>query len=233
MAVFRCDSGFVLRLSIARRTPCSVGHLFKQLLAWSEDRPSFSLPARVSLKNTNDTGIDPTYVRDDKTIVTKCAKSMGVEMSGMVFCRGCGAEIHSTAPACPKCGAPQQLVHATRLKYSFGGVIALCFNRYVQFSGRAPRAEYWYFVLFTTLVDVGAGVVDAISGAPVLAAVANLVFLLPTLSVWVRRLHDCDRSGWWCWLVLVPLVGWVILLVWSLNEGTRGSNRFGPDPLEA
>jgi uncharacterized membrane protein YhaH (DUF805 family) len=156
-------------------------------------------------------------------------------MSGMVFCRGCGAEIHSTAPMCPKCGAPQQPVQAARLNYGFGGSIALCFNRYVQFSGRSPRAEYWYFALFTTLISVGASIVDAIglNGSPVLATIANLAFFLPSLSVFVRRLHDVDRSGWWFLLALIPLIGWVILLVWLVSSGTRGANRFGPNPLGA
>jgi uncharacterized membrane protein YhaH (DUF805 family) len=156
-------------------------------------------------------------------------------MSGMVFCRGCGGEIHSTAPLCPKCGAPQQLVRTERINYGFGSVVALCFNRYVQFSGRSPRAEYWFFALFTTLISIGASVVDAIwlNGSPALATIANLAFFLPALSVGVRRLHDRDRSGWWFWLILIPLVGAVILLIWLVSRGTRGPNRYGPDPLAA
>jgi len=49
----------------------------------------------------------------------------------------------------------------------------------------------------------------------------------------VRRLHDTDRSGWWWLLALVPIVGWIILLVWNCSRGTRGPNRYGPDPLGA
>lgn len=154
-------------------------------------------------------------------------------MSGMVFCRGCGSEIHSTAPMCPKCGAPRQFVQTERINYSFGGSIALCFNRFVQFSGRAPRAEYWYFALFTVLIGLGASVVEAVllNGTPVLSTIANLAFFLPGISVGVRRMHDGDRSGWWLWLFLLPLVGWVILLVWLVTKGNHGPNRFGPDPL--
>jgi uncharacterized membrane protein YhaH (DUF805 family) len=153
----------------------------------------------------------------------------------MVFCRGCGGEIHATAPMCPKCGAPQQLDQADRRNYSFGGSIALCFNRYVQFSGRSPRAEYWYFVLFTVLIGGGADLVDAVwlNGSGIFSTIVNLAVFLPALSVYVRRLHDLDRSGWWYWLILVPVVGWVILFIWAVSRGTRGTNRFGPDPLAA
>jgi uncharacterized membrane protein YhaH (DUF805 family) len=136
---------------------------------------------------------------------------------------------------CPKCGALQQLDRANRLNYSFGGSIALCFNRYVQFSGRAPRAEYWYFVLFMALIGFGAGLVDAVwlNGRQIFSTIVDLAIFLPALSVYVRRLHDLDRSGWCYWLVLVPVIGWVILFIWIVSRGTRGANRFGPDPLAA
>jgi uncharacterized membrane protein YhaH (DUF805 family) len=159
---------------------------------------------------------------------------LGSDVSGMVFCRGCGGEIHSTAPLCPKCGAPQLLDQADRRNNGFGGSIALCFNRYVQFSGRAPRAEYWYFVLFTELIGGGAGLVDAVwLGGPIFSTIVDLAVFLPALSVSVRRLHDLDRSGWWCSLILVPVVGWVILFIWSVSRGTRGTNSFGSNPLAA
>jgi uncharacterized membrane protein YhaH (DUF805 family) len=61
-----------------------------------------------------------------------------------------------------------------------------------------------------------------------LAALTNL---LPGISVTVRRLHDTDRSGWWYWIGLIPLVGAILLLIWFCTRGTDGANRFGPDPL--
>ena len=57
-----------------------------------------------------------------------------------------------------------------------------------------------------------------------------LVLVVPQISAVVRRLHDTDRSGWWYWIALVPLVG-IILLVWTCMRGTAGENRFGTDPL--
>jgi uncharacterized membrane protein YhaH (DUF805 family) len=156
------------------------------------------------------------------------------DVSAMVFCHGCGCEIHSTALTCPKCGTPQQL-QSERLNYSFAGSIALCLHRFVQFSGRSPRAEYWYFVLFTALIAVAAVLVDAafLNGSRLFSTVVNLAVFLPALSVFVRRLHDLDRSGWWYWLILVPVVGAVILFIWLISRGTRGANRFGPEPLAA
>jgi len=58
-----------------------------------------------------------------------------------------------------------------------------------------------------------------------------LASFLPAISVIVRRLHDTDRSGWWYWIGLIPLVGAILLLVWFCTRGTSGPNRFGPDPL--
>ena len=58
-----------------------------------------------------------------------------------------------------------------------------------------------------------------------------LAVLLPSIAVQVRRLHDIDRTGWWWWIVLVPLLGWILLLVWDCTPGTEGPNRYGDDPL--
>lgn len=122
-----------------------------------------------------------------------------------------------------------------------------CFAKYVTFSGRAPRSELWFFVLFTTVCAIVAAILDNILGTnfsmtmPNGAAVKSfygyiyslwgLVVLLPHISVAVRRLHDRDRSGWWYWLILIPLVGGIWLLVWFCRKGTPGPNRFGADPI--
>ena len=64
-----------------------------------------------------------------------------------------------------------------------------------------------------------------------LYALAALALLLPNLAVLVRRLHDTDRSGWWYWIILVPLIGGILVLVWFCSRGTDGGNRYGADPL--
>jgi uncharacterized membrane protein YhaH (DUF805 family) len=118
----------------------------------------------------------------------------------------------------------------------FGGAIATCFRKYVDFTGRARRAEYWWFVLFyclligaLTIVDVM--VMSARAGGGVLSSLASLALFLPTLAVAVRRLHDTDRTGWWVLIGFIPLIGWIIYLVFVCQRGTEGPNRFGPDPL--
>ena len=123
----------------------------------------------------------------------------------------------------------------------------LPYRRYAEFTGRSRRKEYWMFVLFQVLVSAAIGVVfgrpsysmggGMMAGAMMLGTTGGmvqnlftLVSFIPGLAVSVRRLHDQDRSGWLLLLVLVPLFGWFALLVFMCLEGTRGPNRFGPDP---
>src|SRR5262249_9739179 len=105
------------------------------------------------------------------------------------------------------------------------------FRHYANFSGRAPRSEFWYWALFICLVGVVAQAIDALAfpasaGSPVNTFTSFA--LLPGLAVGARRLHDIGRSGWWQPLTLV---GVIPLLIWSCLKGTSGSNRFGPDPF--
>jgi len=131
---------------------------------------------------------------------------------------------------------------------TLGESIRTCLSKYVTWQGRATRSEYWYFMLFAILCYAVAAVVDNVLGTtfkipnPSTGMVQSLGYgyayalvalglLLPSLSVLVRRLHDTDRSGWWYWIVLVPVVGAILLLVWLCSRGTAGDNRYGPDPL--
>ncbi|PWR20702.1 DUF805 domain-containing protein [Zavarzinia compransoris] len=107
-------------------------------------------------------------------------------------------------------------------------------KKYVDFNGRARRAEYWWFVLFTVIVSLVLGAIDAlIFGTSLLGPLYSLAVLLPSLGVLVRRLHDTNRSGWWILISFVPLVGFIVLLVFLVAEGTKGPNNFGNDPKEA
>ncbi len=101
-------------------------------------------------------------------------------------------------------------------------------EKYVTFSGRATRPEYWWFVLFVFAV----GLVLRLIGGDVLSGIFGLAVLLPGIGVAVRRLHDLDRTGWWYLLVLIPLIGALVLIFFFfIHRGTAGPNRFGPDPL--
>ena len=110
-------------------------------------------------------------------------------------------------------------------------------NHYADFSGRARRSEYWYFVLFYVLIDFGLAIVDRItglhagaSGVGVLVGIFVLAMLIPSIAVAVRRLHDTDRSGWWLLIALIPLIGAIVLLVFYVQEGSAGDNQYGPSP---
>jgi uncharacterized membrane protein YhaH (DUF805 family) len=115
----------------------------------------------------------------------------------------------------------------------FGGAIKTCFSKYATFRGRARRPEYWWWTLFTILLSIPLAVLDVIiegaNGPSVLSNLANLALFLPSLAVGVRRLHDTDRRGWWLLLWIIPLIGWIIIIVFLCQRGTEGANRFGSD----
>ena len=104
-----------------------------------------------------------------------------------------------------------------------------CFVRYAQFQGRACRKEYWGFFLFNFLAVIA---LSAVSEG-VLGGLYALAALVPGLAVFVRRLHDTNRSGWWWLLAFIPYVGWAVLLIFLCLRGTPGDNDYGLDPLVA
>lgn len=123
----------------------------------------------------------------------------------------------------------------------------LPYRRYAEFSGRSRRREYWMFALFYVLVILALNVVfgtnDVERGNGAFAYGSRLVgagrwigglfwlvSIVPGLAVSVRRLHDQDRTGWLLLIGLVPFFGWFALFVLMCLDGTRGPNRFGPDP---
>lgn len=112
------------------------------------------------------------------------------------------------------------------------------FSKYADFSGRARRAEYWWFTLFNMIAGFVVPFALLIAFAPattegeqLLANLYSLAVLLPSLAVGARRLHDTGRSGWWM-LLLLTGIGAILLLVWFVMKGEAGPNRYGPDPLE-
>jgi uncharacterized membrane protein YhaH (DUF805 family) len=115
---------------------------------------------------------------------------------------------------------------------SFTQAVRSGFANYVNFSGRATRSEFWWWQLFTLLVAFVAGMIDGAVGlnSDTIPYLWALVTLLPGLAVSVRRLHDIDMSGWWLFIIMIPLVGFVLLFVWFIRDGTPGYNRFGANP---
>ena len=108
---------------------------------------------------------------------------------------------------------------------TFQESIKLCFQKYADFNGRAKRPEFWWFELFMFLVSLGLGIVSDI-----LSGLFSITVLVPSIAVGARRLHDTGRSGWWQLLVLVPVLGWILLIVWCAQEGNPADNEFGAPP---
>jgi len=129
----------------------------------------------------------------------------------------------------------------------------LPYRRYADFSGRSGRQEYWMFILFNIVIYLvlgGASLayfihkatdVDYAPGRSlpvvgivgvILLAIFALGSFIPSIAVQVRRFHDQDKSGWFILLGFVPYVGGLVVLVFMCLEGTRGPNRFGPDPRD-
>jgi uncharacterized membrane protein YhaH (DUF805 family) len=110
-------------------------------------------------------------------------------------------------------------------------------EKYADFSGRAPRAEYWWFFLAVVIAEIVAMVVDSVLGTGGVIAsygwmwtFVALACVVPNLAVSARRLHDTNRSGWWLLIAFVPIVGIILLIVWYATPGDAGENRFGPNP---
>ncbi len=120
---------------------------------------------------------------------------------------------------------------------NFGQAIGSGFRNYIGFEGRACRSEYWFWVLFVFIAGFVMGILDRLlfpdNQAGLLGPLFSLAVLLPGLAVGIRRLHDIDKSGWWILIWLIPIVGWIILIIWAIKKGDEASNRFGADPLAA
>lgn len=134
----------------------------------------------------------------------------------------------------------------------FKEAVRVCLTeKYVTFSGRASRSEYWWFMLFLFIVPIGfvaigAATIDYSSATLstiswimfVIAGLFYLAMALPALSVLVRRFHDRNLSGWWYLASIVvgiiPYIGIlasIAVFVITVLKGTEGDNKFGPDPL--
>jgi uncharacterized membrane protein YhaH (DUF805 family) len=120
---------------------------------------------------------------------------------------------------------------------SFPDAVKICLSKYVDFKGRARRSEYWWFALFTVLVSIVASILDAILGTDyggstsggVINTIATLALLLPGIAVGIRRLHDTSRVGWWILIGLIPFIGWIILIVFYVQD-SHPDNQYGPSP---
>jgi uncharacterized membrane protein YhaH (DUF805 family) len=123
----------------------------------------------------------------------------------------------------------------------FGQAVGTCFQKYVDFSGRARRSEFWWWQLFSIVVLGIALAADNLLGLHIttvkdvatpgwLYVVAAVFLLLPSVAVLFRRLHDTGRSGWWWVLAWVCCVGEILLWIFCLSDSRPGPNQYGPSP---
>lgn len=138
-----------------------------------------------------------------------------------MYCKKCGSLIQNGSKFCMDCGAP-----VAQDKESVGIVEAtkLFFVRYADFGGRSRRSEYWWASLAIGLIG---GMLSVV--VPELSGLWSLAILVPSIAICVRRLHDIGKSGWWYLLILIPLVGTILLLIWYCTDST-GDNQWGPNP---
>ena len=108
-------------------------------------------------------------------------------------------------------------------------------KKYAVFNGRAQRAEYWYFVLFSTIVSIVLTILDAVfgtlspSGTGLLSGIYSLAVFIPYIAVGARRLHDIGKSGWWQLIILIPIIGVILLIIWFATD-SKADNQYGVNP---
>ncbi len=105
-------------------------------------------------------------------------------------------------------------------------------RNYFNFSGRARRTEYWMFLLCNAIITYILSIVDIFIGFEFFSGLYSLFILIPTFSIEFRRLHDIDKSAWWLLISLIPVIGGLVLFVFSVMPGTIGTNRYGDDPKD-
>ncbi|PKG79311.1 DUF805 domain-containing protein [Shewanella sp. Actino-trap-3] len=98
-------------------------------------------------------------------------------------------------------------------------------KKYADFTGRARRKEYWMFILVYMIINI----VFAVIGLDTISAIVSLALLVPSLSIAARRLHDTGRSGWWQLILLIPIIGLIVLIVF-LTQDSHDANDYGINP---
>ena len=158
-------------------------------------------------------------------------------------CPTCGKDNPEGARFCGICGVSLIVSTASGIetaaselpKVSFPQAVKLGFKNYFKFSGRATRAEYWWWLLFIVLAGIVLAVVDTLTGTMGMLVgmwvvqMVELAVLVPSLALGARRLHDINRTGWWLLLWFVLVIGWIVLIVWAIKRGDECPNKYGPD----
>ena len=107
-------------------------------------------------------------------------------------------------------------------------------KHYADFEGRATRTQYWTFTLVNIVLSIVLGIVDGVLASVVgfgfVGILFSLALLVPGIAVAIRRLHDTGKSGFWLFIALIPLIGFIVLIVFFVMDSQPGSNKYGPNP---
>ena len=128
---------------------------------------------------------------------------------------------------------------------TFNMALKAFWSNYRNFKGRARRSEYWFIQLFLIVTNLGAAVIDlalmdgdvdrfiANGGGGIVGLIWIIATIVPALAVLIRRLHDTNRSGWWALIGFVPVIGTIVILVFTVSDSDQGENRYGSSPKGA
>lgn len=170
-----------------------------------------------------------------RDLKVECVKFGSTIPPNVVVCARCGSAAHRAYQNLP----PHQTPKDTETSLSgwaavIQQAVKIClFEKFSEFNGRASRSELWWFYLVSTIfAQLVSWQEMFLFGTAFLSWVVSLGLLVPSLAAGSRRLHDTNRSGWWQLLWLIPIIGWIILIVLLALPGQGGRNEFGdPNPL--
>ena len=124
---------------------------------------------------------------------------------------------------------------------NFAQSVETCFRKYGRFEGRAPRSEFWWWYVFSVITSMIANVLFEFGGLLqengfdsgfivfLLGVGVSFAFMIPSLSVGARRLHDTGKSGWWMFFPLT-IIGIIPVIIWFASAGDEEKNEYGPPP---
>jgi uncharacterized membrane protein YhaH (DUF805 family) len=109
------------------------------------------------------------------------------------------------------------------------------FDHFFDWKGRASRPAFWWLYLANVIAVFVAAFIDGLIGLDTLGGgllywIAAIAFFFPVLSATIRRLHDTGKSGWWWWIQIIPIIGFIVMLVFMLTKSDEGKNEYGPNP---
>ena len=126
----------------------------------------------------------------------------------------------------------QEIYADTKMEdINFFNAIKICFQKFFVFTNRASRSEYWWFILFY-IISATIQTFVPNENVVVFGYIMSFLLFIPSIAVTVRRLHDINKSGWFIFISLIPILGSIIVLVMTIEKGTLGKNRFGEYPLK-